>query len=187
VPDRQLCLNGLNPLLVGLESGDARGSSNPSDLRWSRCSRLPLVVRVTALALDTKIQGSYRGRDGAPASRSWLSTGRFVFPSVGCAGAVGAMAVGVPMGHWAFSSRWLRRERLAMAGGLGKRPGTQVEPPLNGLDRSGSDAEAGSGGRPARAWIGARAACGPCAGSWSGPGTCCVPGPEASRGCVCQV
>ncbi len=34
--DRQLCLNGLNPLLVGLESGGARGSSNPSDLWLSR-------------------------------------------------------------------------------------------------------------------------------------------------------
>ena len=36
VSDRQLCLSGLNPLCVSSESGDGRGSSNPSDLRLSR-------------------------------------------------------------------------------------------------------------------------------------------------------
>ena len=75
VSERQLRLNGLNPLLVGLESGGTRGSFHPSDLRRSRSSRLSLAVQATGLTADARTQGPYRGRDGAAVSRPPLSTG----------------------------------------------------------------------------------------------------------------
>lgn len=76
VSERQLRLNGPNPLLVSLGSGGARGSSNPSDLRWSGWSRSLPASGTTALRLDVKIQGPDRGRDDADVSAPAVSPGR---------------------------------------------------------------------------------------------------------------
>ena len=87
VPERQLCLNGLDPPLVGLESGGARGIPSPSDLRRSRRASLSLAVGATVLRADATAQGPYRGRDDAVASSPAVSAGRLVVPrlhGMGC-------------------------------------------------------------------------------------------------------
>ena len=109
--DRQLCLNGPNPLLVGLGSGGVRGSSNPSD-----CGGV--VIKVVASLRGDRPEARCQdpGTRQGPGRRGRVHAGGVPGPKIfafECCGGDGAVI------HGAVSrvpGKWRRCRRVCCVG-----------------------------------------------------------------------